>query len=221
MRWARRGFWVGVLVLVLAVLHYNLPQTDIVHIVGTETRRVDFGSNSFFWSAPEGGAAAASPTRDVFFIQTVRPNGKPMVYRNENTGWGWPPYFTFDSDNVQAVAASLVSTAEAPKWVAITHYGWRVEYFRIFPNALGLRPVAGPEVRIIPWSAIAILAGLLVAVGLIWRLLVRLRERWVDPLLDRLGLGVDRLTVQAAQRQERARRRWSWLGRWFGGRGRE
>lgn len=63
--------------------------------------------------------------RDVQFIQAIRANGKPMVYRNEDTGWRWPPYFKFDTATLQTQADDLRSTAEAPKWAVVTHYGWR------------------------------------------------------------------------------------------------
>ena len=50
----------------------------------------------------------------LFFIQTIKKNGKPMVYRNEDTGWGWPPYFKFDTANLQADAAAARSPPGAP-----------------------------------------------------------------------------------------------------------
>ena len=46
-----------------------------------------------------------------------------MVYRNEDTGWGWPPYFKFDTKNLQTEAADLISSKEEPQWVILTHYG--------------------------------------------------------------------------------------------------
>ncbi len=67
-----------------------------------------------------------------------------MVYRNEDTGWGWPPYFKFDTTNLQAEAADLRSTAAAPQWAIMTHYGWRNEFLSIFPNAIGIRAVDDP-----------------------------------------------------------------------------
>ncbi len=47
--------WIFLLLVVAVVggfLHYTLPQTDIVRIVGTENRRIDFGENSIFWANP-------------------------------------------------------------------------------------------------------------------------------------------------------------------------
>lgn len=209
MRWIKRGFFALLATLIIAVLHYNLPSHDIVHIVGTSTKRIDFGENSFFWSGPESGAATDSVTRDVFFIETIRPNGKPMVYRNEDTGWGWPPYFKFNSYNLQATATSQVSPASAPQWVAVRHYGWRSEMFSIFPNALSIRPVSGPDETIIPWGALVILAVLAGLIIFIWRMLVRLRERMIDPMVDRVGDTIDELDARADAARGRAESRWS------------
>ena len=96
-------FWV----LVAAFFHYTLPQKDIVRITDTYEKRIDFGENSIFWATADVGNDAATGNRDVFFIQTRRANDSVMVYRNEDTGWGWPPYFKFDTSNLQAEAADL------------------------------------------------------------------------------------------------------------------
>ncbi|MEE3316636.1 MAG: DUF1523 family protein, partial [Pseudomonadota bacterium] len=125
MRYVKWGLVISVLLLILGFFHYTLPQRDIVRIVNTEVRRVDFGANSIFWANSDTGADGTTVNRDVRFIETIDPDGKPIVYRNEDTGWGWPPYFKLDSSNLQAEARDLVSTSEAPKWVAVRHYGWR------------------------------------------------------------------------------------------------
>ena len=122
--------------MLFSFFHYTLPQHDIVRIVGTENRRIDFGENSFFWASPDVGTSAGT-NRDVRFINAEFPNGKIIVYRNEDTGWGWPPYFKLDSSNLQAEAQALISNDKAnPTWVSITHYGWRNEFFTIYPNAI-------------------------------------------------------------------------------------
>ena len=90
MRYVKWTFWLVLVLLVGGFLLYTLPQHDIVRIVGTENRRVDVGENSIFWSRAEVGMAN-STSRDVFFINAVYPNGKTMEYRNEDTGWSWPP----------------------------------------------------------------------------------------------------------------------------------
>jgi len=208
MRWFLRGLLLVVTLLIGSVLHYNLPQTDVVRIVGAGTKRIDFGENSFFWSAPESGMASDGMTRDVFFIETIRPNGKPMVYRNEDTAWGWPPYFKFNSFDLQALSSSMNSTAENPKWVAVKHYGWRNEFFSIFPNAISIRPVAGPDVTIFPWAALSILIALALLLILIWRMFARFRERVIDPMSDRVTDSMDAIDARADAARARAGSRW-------------
>jgi hypothetical protein len=95
-------FWV----LVASFLHYTLPRWDIVRITDTYERRETFGENSIFWThARTGGGASGDISRDIFFIQGVRPNGRPSVYRNEDTGFGWPPFFKINSADLQTRAA--------------------------------------------------------------------------------------------------------------------
>jgi len=170
--------------LVFAFFHYTLPQRDIVRIVNTEVRRIDFGKNSIFWAAPDVGTSANAANRDVRFINAMRPNGKPIVYRNEDTGWGWPPYFKLDSSNLQTEASDLTSTPDNPKWVALRYYGWRSEFLSIYPNAVGVKQVSGPDVRLIPWTSIVILTLLLLLVIFLWRVWVKFRRRTIDPLLE-------------------------------------
>ncbi len=173
--------------MVIVFLHYTLPQHDIARVTDTYEKRIDFGENSIFWSHAEVGNATGAVNRDVFFIQSVRRNGRVMVYRNEDTGWGWPPYFKFDTSNLQAEAADMKSTAEAPKWVAIKHYGWRNEFLSIFPNAVGIRPVADPEARIIPWFNIGLLTFLF---AMFWAV----RVRWIRFRKNRIEAKIDEWT---------------------------
>jgi len=179
------AFWL----LVGAFLHYTLPQTDIARITDTYQKRIDPGTNALFWSSAATGENPNRLNRDVFFIQTVLANGDVMVYRNEDTGWGWPPYFKFNTANLQARAADLKSTSENPKWVAIRHYGWRNELISIYPNAVSIWPVARPDVRIIPWFNIVfltVLFALFWAIRVRWR---RFRANRIDPLYDELTDG--------------------------------
>ena len=124
MRYVKWSLSALVALLLFAFFHYTLPQHDIVRIVGTENRRMDIGENSWFFASPDVGTAA-STSRDIFFINAVYPDGGTMEYRNEDTGWGWPPYFKMDSFSVATEAKELVSTKAAPVWVSVTHYGWR------------------------------------------------------------------------------------------------
>jgi hypothetical protein len=217
--------WTGlglVALLVAAFLHYTLPQTDIVRIVGTNTQRVDIGANSWFFSNVEIGTdPATANSRDVQFIQTILAgSGRPMVYRNQDTGWGWPPYFKVNSFDVQAQATDLTSTEAAPKWVAITHYGWRNQFFTIFPNAVSLRPVDGPDVRVIPWVSIIILILLAAAAIFLWRVWRRFRERTLEPALESVGDAFDTMDARAGEARARARTRWGRFRAWLAGLGR-
>jgi hypothetical protein len=182
LRWV---FWGVVWVLVAAFFHYTLPQRDIVRVVDTLERRVDFGENSIFWASPDVGSDETSVNRDVLFIQTVRNNEKPMVYRNEDTGWSWPPYFKFDTNNLQTEAADMVSTKAAPEWAMITHYGWRNEFYSIFPNAISIKPVSGPDAsKGIPWLNIFIIVIFITIVAAIWIRWRRFRIARIDPTMD-------------------------------------
>ena len=163
--------------LVAAVLHYTLPQHDIARITDTYEKRVNPGENSLFWSNAATGEDTQASGRDVFFIQTFLTDDDPMIYRNEDTGWGWPPYFKFDTANLQAEASDLLSkkSAETAQWVAIRHYGWRNEFLSIYPNAISLWAVEGPDVRIVPWFNIVVLV-LLAATW--WAIRVRWTRFW-------------------------------------------
>lgn len=180
-------FWV----FVAAFLHYTLPQHDIVRITDTYEKRVDPGENSLFWAQADVGSDGTLPTRDVFFIQTVDVDGDIMVYRNEDTGWGWPPYFKFDTSNLYAEASDMKSTADAPRWVAVRHYGWRNEFISIFPNALSVREVESPDSQIIPWMNIAILVTLF---ALFWAVRVRWKRfqaKRIDPVVQSVEDKID------------------------------
>ncbi|GHG85112.1 DUF1523 family protein [Pseudodonghicola xiamenensis] len=197
-------FWTAV----GAFLHYTLPQRDIARITDTYEKRIDPGENSWFWAQHDVGGDPNTTNRDVFFIQTRGANGKVMVYRNEDTAWSWPPYFKVNSSNLQAEAVDMKSTAENPKWVAIRHYGWRNEFLSIFPNAVRITPVAGPDVRLIPWFNIIILTVLAAIVYAIWVRWRRFRQRRIDPLLENLEDRVDIAGEAIAERRSRFRR---WL----------
>lgn len=217
MRYVKWALIAVVTVLALSFLHYTLPQNDVVRIADTYEKRVDFGENSWFWAAPDAGNATAS-NRDVFFVQSIQQNGKPMVYRNEDTSWGWPPYFKFDTSNLQTEATDLKSTKDAPQWVQIRHYGWRNEFFSIYPNAVAVKAVDRPDVTIIPWFNIIVLILLALIILRIYRSIQRFRARRIDPLLEDVGEAFDTAGDHAEAAQERASGLWgrfrAWLGTW-------
>ncbi len=183
-RWTIR---IVLLLMLGAFLHYTLPQRDIVRVVNTYEERQDFGGfGDLFWKNTRGATAEQPATRDVLFIQTVKSNGKVMVYRNQDTGFGWPPYLKFDTANLQTEASDALSTGDNPRWVAIRHYGWRNTWLfgGIFPNALSMKPVSGPDTQLIPWFNIVFLTVLAVIFITIWRLWRNFRTRRIDPVLE-------------------------------------
>lgn len=178
-KWA---FRIVAAIFVLGFLHYTLPQHDIVRVTGTYNRLTTVGTeNAWAYASPDSGTQESSATRDIRFIETAFPDGDVMVYRNEDTGWIWPPYFKYDSSNLQAEAGNLKSDAANPKWVVVTHYGWRLPILSIYPNAVSLREATGPDERIIPWVSGLVIAFLIFAVFMIRRMWAQFWERSVEP----------------------------------------
>lgn len=214
LRWVKYSVVVIFWLLVVAFLHYTLPQRDVVRIVETEVRRVDFGENSIFWASADSGQDTTGVNRDVRFINAVLyESGRVMVYRNEDTGWGWPPYFKLDSSNLQTEAADLVSTKEAPKWVVLTHYGWRNEFLSIFPNAVGVRETTEPDARLIPYFNILILI-ILAGLGLgVFRLSQWFKRSKIDPITESVGETWGAVDDYADEKRTGFR---AWLDSWKG-----
>ncbi len=189
MRWARIVILLIVVLFVGAFLHYTLPQRDIVRIVNAEPVLTELdGWNRRFFANADSGSAGVAASRDVRFINTRRPNGDTMVYRNEDTGVLWPPYFKFDSQDLQTEATDLASVPAEPQWVAVTHYGWRINFISVYPNALDIRPVDSPDVRLIPWMPFAILAFLALILFMMWRMWERFEDRVIAPFTDGLSV---------------------------------
>jgi hypothetical protein len=110
-----------------AAVHYFIPQTDVVRIVGVETKRVDLDGTQSGQGVPV--------TRDVYFLQTEGvDDADPMVYRNDDNLL----YAKWNSADVQSRGQSLAANKDT---VAVSHYGWRVPLFSAFPNALSVKPV--------------------------------------------------------------------------------
>jgi hypothetical protein len=211
MGYIKWGFWAVFWTIVFGFFHYTLPQHDIVRIVNTYEERQELGDwTRIFWSVPDDQSAELI-NRDVQFIQGVKPNGKAMVYRNEDTGWGWPPYFKFDTANLYTEANDAISTKAAPEWVSVTHYGWRNEFLSIFPNAVGIKPVSGPDATIIPWLNIIILtlfAAICWAIWVRWR---RFRRARIDPVLEDVSEGFEDMGDSIAEKRGRFSR---WIDSW-------
>lgn len=173
--------------LVAAFLHYTLPRWDVVVISNTESKRERPADVPLFWSS----ANPPTEVRDVYYIQAQTEGRKVRVYRNEDTGYGWPPFFKFNTSDLQAEAAGLTSTIANPTWVAVKHYGWRVNLISIYPNVLRIKEVSGPDVRIIPWTSIVILVALAAAFWALRVRWVRFREARLDPVFERVDDRLD------------------------------
>jgi len=216
-RYFKWGFRIVLILTVGGMLHYTLPQRDIVRITGTYNRLTTVGENSFFYATPDAGTGESTVTRDIRFIEAVRPNGRVIVYRNEDTGWVWPPYFKYDSSNLQAEASNLKSPADAPVWVAVTHYGWRISWMSIYPNAVRLRVVDGPDTSLFPWVNIVILTALAFLLFMVRRMWLQFRERMIDPALENMGDALARADARADAARANARTSWGRFKAWLGG----
>ena len=158
------SFRIIILALYALVIDYNLPSYDVVRVAGTEVVRTDVGNRAFFWGSG-GSGSSETGNRDVRFINTVFPDEKPRVFRNEDTGFGWPPYFKYNSGDLQAKAQNM-----AGEWAAVRHYGWRITTFSIYPNAVSIRLLASPDASITNWVRIIGIVFLCFLALAVWRL---------------------------------------------------
>ena len=177
------------ILVVAAFLHYYLPSNDVVRIVGSEVTREDTTRGG---QKVEGAAESDRNvvTRDVRKIHAVWPNGQPRVYRNEDTDWSFPWYFKWDTSDVQAKASNFESEESDPVWVNVRHYGWRVPMFSMYPNAIDITRVSGPNDQPTPYARIFFgIVGIAVfaALWVLWRRL----KRWVR---NRFGSGASGAT---------------------------
>ena len=206
MRKLKWAFWIILTGLAVAFLDYTLPHHDVVRITDAYNRMTTVGwENKWAYASPDTGTAESATTRDIRFINGAFSDNSVVVYRNEDTGWVWPPYFKYDSSNLQAVATNVKSGDAAAKWVAVTYYGWRLPFLSIYPNAVRIVEVAGPDVQIIPYVNIGILVILAFLIFMLRRMWLQFWERMVDPAM-----------AQVDEVQDRARGFFGRIGDWFG-----
>ena len=205
------SFRIILILFIAGFLHYTLPQHDIVRVTNAYNRLTTVGENAIFYAAPDTGTAESTATRDIRFIEAVFPDETVIVYRNEDTGWVWPPYFKYDSSNLQAEAGNLKSTEEAPKWVSVTHYGWRFPFLSIYPNAVSVREASGPDEWVIPYIPIVVIAFLIFAVIMVRRMWAQFWERSVEPVAAEVGETWDGVEARATGFFGRIK---AWLGSW-------
>lgn len=153
----------------LAFLDYTLPTSRLVHITGVDVVRMDQRVGR---SAELSGTGR---TRDVRMINAVDLDGDPLVFRNEDTGWGWPPFFKFNSGTLASEAQAIVQR-DHDATVRIRYYGWRLEMVSMFPNVLDV-DIVPEDAGGFPWLKVVLMVlinGAIVA--LIWYV-VRLIRR--------------------------------------------
>jgi hypothetical protein len=144
-----------VAVAVILFVDYYLPSTTLVRITGHEVKRMDTGRDS---------STGQDITRDVRFMYAKgTEDGNDYAFRNEDTGWGWPPYFKFDSGDL-AAKANNISATEPEATALVTYYGWRITYLDMYPNMVDLR-VVEPGYTHIPVLKILLLALIIGVVG--------------------------------------------------------
>jgi hypothetical protein len=141
-RWAKRIGWTGGLVLLVLYIGfwaYALPGRMKVHITGTEVTRKDVQN-----------AEGQLRTRDVRYIMAEDLDGEAHMFRNQDTGFGWPPVFKFNSGDL-AAEAQAYATDHRNEIVLIKYYGFRIRVLSLFPNALSMETVQA-DYQPVPWE---------------------------------------------------------------------
>jgi len=150
-------------VAVVSFTEFYLPSTVLVRITGIDVKRLDTGKET------QSGQAL---TRDVRFIYARDiHSGKDYAFRNEDTGWGWPPYFKFNSGTLAARASNIKET-EGDSVILIRYYGWRIPIFDMYPNAVSVRVVSSDYSHVPVFNIIFII----VVLALIGYLTYRIRR---------------------------------------------
>ncbi|MEM6945494.1 MAG: DUF1523 family protein, partial [Pseudomonadota bacterium] len=195
MVYVKLGLWVVGITLFAAFLHYHLPQRDIVRILNTEVTRVDS-------VATGADGQAITTSRDVRQVSSVDRDGAARVFRNEDASL----YFKFDSADLAAEADELTSTRDAPRWVVITYYGWRVQFMSWFPNAISVRE-AESENEALPWWPNVLIVSIIVIVLLaIRRVILLLIARFIDPVVESVEMELDAKASAVSRFGRRVRR---------------
>ena len=169
-RWLKRlGLGGGIALVLIYVVFcaYSLPSHIKVHVTGTEVTRKDSDQ-------PDGSVSI----HDVRYVMAEDLDGRPHMFRNEDTGWGWPPYFKFDSGDV-ATQANNYSLDHRESVVLIKYYGFRIRMLSAFPNILSMRTVSA-EYQPVPWFTILFVLAHLVLVGVLVALIRDFKEGRAD-----------------------------------------
>lgn len=157
LRWLKGlGLGGGAVVAMIYVLFlaYSLPSHTKVHVTGTEVTRKDVED-----------ADGTKRTEDVRYVMAEGLDGEPHMFRNEDTGWGWPPYFKFDSGDLAAQANNYSTNARGDV-VLVKYYGFRIRMLSAFPNVISMRTVP-PDYQPIPWTGIIVGIAHIVLIGMV------------------------------------------------------
>ncbi len=124
-------------IVLVGSVNYAFPSYEETIVTGMEAKRVD----------KDGPISKSNPAdgqiRDAYFIFTENPVTKEiMVYRNEDTRWGLPFYFKFNSADVQAKAQAYANDKQL---VQVKYYGWRINMLNEFRNIVSIKPLAEAE----------------------------------------------------------------------------
>ncbi len=174
MPWLKRLIAVLCLIVLAALalsLHYYLPRHEVVRVTGVEVKRMDADGVINAENPADG------PTRDVYFINTVSNDAarEVAVYRNEDTRWGFPWYFKFDSADLQAMAQDY--SRDANQLVVIRYYGWRVQMFSMFPNITNVQATSSPSAPFPLFNTLFFTIVLLIVLSITLAVRNRLRRR--------------------------------------------
>ncbi len=181
--------WVlGLLVLAVVglFLGYVLPKRDVIYVTDAYNRFVEPGElrgvRALSSTDATTATAGARLGADVLFVVGRARDGGLVEFRNEDTGFGFPPYFKFDTATLDNQAREAISTQDAPRWMIARYYGWRVPFLSMFPNLTSMTPAADRNVTLIPWFNIAFLLVVGSLAWAIWVRIVRLFRRRADPV---------------------------------------
>lgn len=181
----KRTLVISIVLILGLFVHYTLPRNEVVRVVGVTERLETFGINRFFFAGIPGGADSGE-SRDVRYIEAVRPDGTLRIFRNEDTNF-WPPFLKFDAADLQARARNFVSTEDDPTWVRVRYYGVRNQLLTIFPNALNMHRADGPDDTRVPWTRLISFIAILFFGGWLWMKLRLYGTETVAPFLNRVG----------------------------------
>lgn len=179
--------WVlGLLVLAVVglFLSYVLPKREVAYVTDAYNRFVEPGELRGVRAVNE--ATATDPNgrlgADVLFIVGRSRDGDLLEFRNEDTGFGFPFYFKFDTATLDNQAREAISTPEDPNWQIVRYYGWRVPFMSMFPNMTSMTPAPSRDVTLIPWFSIVTVVLLAALAWAVWARVRRWSARRADPV---------------------------------------